>query len=92
MTLGPLAKTPFYFLESRPDREAELAARIRHEHRRGRRLEEVLNDPYVRLRGSRGVLHAVLLRPDLIRAFGHDVVEAILRDRATLLFGHEEAR
>jgi hypothetical protein len=67
-TDGPLAGTPYFFLGRYPDREAEVAAYIRREHGRGRRLSEILEDAYVKRCGSRGVLRAVLRRPDLIRA------------------------
>jgi hypothetical protein len=73
----PLARTPFYFIGPRPYREAELAAYIRREHRRGRPLAEILNDPYFDRRGHQGLLRAVLRQPGLIRALGQDVVDAI---------------
>jgi hypothetical protein len=78
MTGWPLARTPFYFIGPRPFREAELAAYIRREHRRGRRLAEILDDPYVERRGRQGLVRAVLQRPSLIRALRQDVVDAIL--------------
>jgi hypothetical protein len=82
---GPLAGTPFYFLGPRPYREAELAAHIRREHARGRRLTEILGDPYIDRRGGQAVLRTVLERPSLIRALGHDVVEAIRRPQGELM-------
>ena len=77
MTEWPLVHTPFYFLGPRRYREAEVAAYIRREHRRGRRLAEILNDPYFDRRCSEGLLRAVLQSPSLIRALGQDVVDAI---------------
>jgi hypothetical protein len=77
MTGWPLARTPYYFIGPRPLREAELAAYIRREHRRGRRLAEVLDDPYIHNRGGRALLQAVLGSPALIRALGEDVADAI---------------
>ena len=85
MSSGPLAKTPFYFLDSCLDREAEVAAYLRREHRRGRPIGAVLADGYVQCRGGHGVLRAVLRRPALIRALGDDVAEAITRDQAALM-------
>jgi hypothetical protein len=73
----PIERTPFYFLGPWPLREAELAAYIRREHRRGRRLAEIVDDPYVHNRGGRALLQAVLGSPTLIRALGEDVAEAI---------------
>lgn len=81
---GSLMRTPFYFLGPYSDREAELAAYIRREHRRGRYIESVLGDPYVQRHGSRGVLHAVLRWPELIRSLGDDVADAIRHDQAAL--------
>jgi hypothetical protein len=73
----PIERTPFYFIGPWPLREAELAAYIRREHRRGRRLAEIVDDPYVHNRGGRALLQAVLGSPALIRALGEDVAEAI---------------
>jgi hypothetical protein len=80
----PLARTPFYFIGPRPYREAELAAYIRREHRRGRRLAEILDDAYISNRGDQALLRAALARPSLIRALGQDVVEAIRLQEAEL--------
>jgi hypothetical protein len=44
VSADPLARTPFYFLGRRRYREAELAAYLRHEHRRGRRVAKILDD------------------------------------------------
>jgi hypothetical protein len=77
MTDWPLENTPFYFIGPRRYREAEVAAYIRREHRRGRPLAEILNDPYFDRRCGEGLLRAVLQSPTLIRALGQDVVEAI---------------
>ncbi len=76
--------SPFYFLGSYLDREAEVAAYIRREHRRGRYIESVLADRYVQRHGRRGVLHAVLRRPELIRSLGDDVADAIRHNQAAL--------
>jgi hypothetical protein len=73
----PLARTPYYFIGPRPRREAELAAYICRQHRRGRRLAEILDDPYIQNRGGRALLQAVLGSPALIRALGQDVADAI---------------
>ena len=78
---APLASTPFYFLGRRPYREAELAAYLRREHRRGRRLVEIVSDPYVARCGGQSVLWAVLGRPSLIRALRQDVADAITQSR-----------
>ena len=78
---GPPTRTPFFFLARRPYREAELAAYLRREHRRGRRLGEIVNDPYIHRCGGQSVLRAVLRHPALIRAFRQDVTDAIAQSR-----------
>jgi hypothetical protein len=40
-------------------------------------LAEILEDPYIRHRGGRALLQAVLGSPALIRALGEDVADAI---------------
>jgi hypothetical protein len=72
----PLARTPYFFIGPRPYREAELAAYIRREHRRGRHLTDILDDPYLDRR-SEALVRAVLRHPSLIRALREDVVDAI---------------
>jgi hypothetical protein len=84
---GPLERTPFFFIGPRPYREAELAAHIIREHGRGRDLDQILNDPYLERRGGRALVRAVLRRPDLIRALGRDVADAIVRHRDELTRG-----
>ena len=76
-TPAPLARTPYYFLAGRRYRETELAAYLRREHRRGRRLSEIVNDPCITHYGGKSVLRAALRRPSLIRALGEDVADAI---------------
>jgi hypothetical protein len=84
VTSGRLARTPFYFIGSRPYREAELAAYMRREHRRGRHLDEIVQDPYVARCGGPSLLRAALGRPDLIRAMWEDAAEAIRAGQAEL--------
>ena len=75
--IGPLRRTPYFFLGRRPYREAALAAYLRREHRRGRSITEILNDPYINRCGD-SLVHAVLRHPGLIRALGQDIADAIL--------------
>jgi hypothetical protein len=72
-----LFRTPFFSFGGRPYCEERLAAYIHREHRRGRSLGEILDDPYVDRCGGRRVAEAVLLRPQLIALLERDVVEAI---------------
>jgi hypothetical protein len=76
-TAGPLARTPFFFLGRRLYREAELAAYLRREHRRGRPVAEIVDDPYIGRCGGQSVLREVLRRPAVIRALRQDVADAI---------------
>jgi hypothetical protein len=78
---GPLARTPFYFLDRRPYHEAELAAYLRREHRRGRHLSEIVNDRYVERCGGESVIRVLLRRPSVVKALGEDVVQTIVHTR-----------
>ena len=50
-----------------------LAAYVIREHRSGRPLEEILEDPYLKNRATDEQRLRLLERPDLIRAVGEDV-------------------
>jgi hypothetical protein len=78
---GPLARTPFFSFGCRPYREERLAAYIHREHRSGRCLADILQDPYVARCGGDSVARAVLRRAELIEALERDVAEAIARSR-----------
>ena len=81
---GSVTRTPFFFLGRRPYQEAELAAYLRREHRRGRRLAEIVSDPYVGRCGGKALLRSVLRQPPLIRAFRKDVADAIVQSGAEI--------
>ena len=66
-------RNPFSFLFTRPSQEDRIAAYIIREHDRGRSLDEILNDPYVRNRCTPSEQARLLDRPELIRALGEDV-------------------
>jgi hypothetical protein len=59
----------------RPFREAELRSYIIREHRRGRPLGQILDDPYVTRYGD--LCWRVLTRPDTIAALEADVCDSI---------------
>ena len=67
-------RNPFSFLFARPSQEDRIAAYIVREHDRGRSLDEILNDPYVRNRCTPSEQARLLDRPELIRALGEDAV------------------
>jgi hypothetical protein len=77
----PLARTPYFFAGARPFREERLVSYIRREHRRGRHLAEILDDPYVARCGSREFVWATLRHTSLIELLEADVREAF--ERAT---------
>ena len=65
---------PFSFLFARPTKEERIAAYVVREHDRGRRLDEIIEDPYVRNRVTSRELARVLERPEVIEALGHATV------------------
>jgi hypothetical protein len=76
---GLLARTPYFFSARRAFREERLLSYIRREHRRGRHLGEILEDPYVRRCGSREFVWATLRDTSLIELLDADVREAFKR-------------
>jgi hypothetical protein len=75
-TLADLFRNPFSFLFARSTQEERVAAYVIREHERGRSLEEILEDPYVRNRLTPQQRSRLLDRPDVIRAIGDDIVES----------------
>jgi hypothetical protein len=73
--LADLFRNPFSFLFTRSTQEERVAAYLIREHERGRTLEEILDDPYVRNRLTPQQRSRLLDRPDVIRAIGDDIVE-----------------
>jgi hypothetical protein len=65
---------PFSFLFARPSKEERIAAYVVREHDRGRRLDEIIEDPYIRNRVTPRELARVLERPEVIEALGHAAV------------------
>jgi hypothetical protein len=57
-------------------KEESLAAYIVREHRLGRSLEEILDDPYLKNRCSDEQRLRLLERPEVIRAIGEDTAAA----------------
>ena len=78
--LSSFLRTPFSFLVARSSQEERLAAYVIREHERGRSLDEVLQDPYVRNRASEREVARLLDRPEVIHALGEGTV-APARDR-----------
>jgi hypothetical protein len=76
LRLASVLRNPFSFLFANSTKEERVAAYIIREHERGRPLEEILVDPYVRNRLTPQQQSRLLDRTDLIRAIGDDVVES----------------
>ena len=79
LKLSSVLRNPFSFLFTRSSAEERVAAYVIREHERGRSLQEILEDPYVRNRLSPEQRARLLDRPDIIRAIGQDTV-AVARD------------
>jgi len=69
-------RNPFASLFARSSREDQLAAYVIREHKLGRTLEDILDDPYLRNRASDVERRRLLERPDIIRAIGEDTASA----------------
>lgn len=62
-------------------KEEALAAYIVREHKQGRSVEEILDDPYLKNRATEDQRIRLLERPEVIRAIGEDTAE-MARERA----------
>jgi hypothetical protein len=67
-------RNPFSFLFAGSSKEQRIAAYVIREHDRGRRLDEIVEDPYVRNRVTPAELARLLERPEVIQALGHATV------------------
>ena len=67
----------FSFLGTTSQAEDRVAAYVMREHRRGRRLSEILDDAYVKNRLTPQQCERLLDREDVIRAIGHEEVQAV---------------
>jgi hypothetical protein len=68
-------RNPFSFLFATSKREQYLAQYVIRECRRGRALEDVLDDPYVTNRSTAEQRARLLERPEVIAAIGGQSVE-----------------
>jgi len=67
-------RNPFSFLFAGSSKDQRIAAYLIREHDRGRRLDEIVEDPYVRNRVTPAELARLLARPEVIEALGHATV------------------
>jgi hypothetical protein len=74
--IGRFFRGVFSFTGVKSSQEERVAAYLIREHDRGRSIQEILDDPYVRNRASPQEIERVLERPDVIRSIGDDVAKA----------------
>ena len=67
-------RNPFSFLFAGSSKEQRIAAYVIREHDRGRRLSEILDDPYIRNRATERDVARLLERPEVIEALGRGTV------------------
>jgi len=67
-------RNPFAALFATPRREQYLAEYVLREHRRGRALADVLDDPYVRNRSTAEERARLLERPEVVAALGEQAL------------------
>jgi hypothetical protein len=68
-----LLGSPFALFHPGPAQEERLVAYVVREHRRGRHLGEILDDPYVRRHCSDGSRRRLIDNPALIRRLVDDI-------------------
>jgi hemerythrin-like domain-containing protein len=76
LRLGSFLRSPFSFLFTRSSAEEQVVAYITREHRRGRRLAEILEDRYVQNRLSPQQQARLLDRTDVVHALGEQDIDA----------------
>ena len=74
--LTAFLRNPFSFLFASKSGEDRVAVYIVREHGRGRSLEDILDDPYVKNRCTERELARVLDRPEVVHALGDDIAAA----------------
>jgi hypothetical protein len=81
--LASLIRNPFSFLFARSSKEEQVVAYITREHRRGRRLSEILEDRYVQNRLTKQQQLRLLDRPEVVKALGEQDIDAARETLAT---------
>jgi hypothetical protein len=66
----------FSFIGATSTQEDRVAAYVIREHDRGRALNDILDDPYVRNRCAPHAIQRLLDRPDVLKAIGDDLARA----------------
>jgi hypothetical protein len=70
LKLRSVLRNPFSFLFTRSSAEDRVASYVIREHDRGRDVDEIMDDPYVRNRLSESQRARLLERPEVVEALG----------------------
>ena len=84
MRFWPKGRNPFAFLFVSTQREESLAQYVLREYARGRSLEEIFDDPYVRNRSTPDDRRRLLERPEIVSAIGEQGVADLRRSVAAM--------
>jgi hypothetical protein len=76
LRLATILRNPFSFLFTRNSAEEQVVSYITREHRRGRRLAEILQDRYVLNRLTPAQQARLLERPDVVHALGEQDIDS----------------
>jgi len=76
LRLATILRNPFSFLFTRNSAEEQVVSYITREHRRGRRLAEILQDRYVLNRLTPAQQGRLLERPDVVHALGEQDIDS----------------
>ena len=71
--LASFLRNPFSCLFASKSGEERVATYVVREHRRGRSLSDILDDPYVKNRCTEREVARVLERPEVVHALGDDI-------------------
>ena len=80
--LSNFLRNPFSFLFARSGQENRVAAYVIREHERGRPLDEILEDAYIRNRTTPQERERLLDQPEIVRAIGDDVIASTRAERS----------
>jgi hypothetical protein len=73
-SFGDFFRAPLSFLFPHSRKEEVCAEHLIREHHRGRSLDEIMKDAYITNRLSPEQAKRLLDRPDVLHAFGEDIV------------------
>jgi len=76
LRFASFVRNPFAFLFARTSAEEHVAAYLLREHAAGRRVEEILQDPYVQNRLTLEQQRRMLDRPDVVHSLGEQTVSS----------------